>query len=75
MRKNVWVVKGGPVLRGCAGRGKARIGDKVSESMKMLQENFENDIPWMGSFTFGEISPVKEENHFHNYSGTLAVFY
>jgi hypothetical protein len=59
----------------CAGRGKIIIGDEVHKGMTMVQEPFEAAVPWMGTFTFGEISPIEGKNHFHNFTATLAVFY
>jgi len=59
----------------CAGRGKVIMGDDVHKGMQMLQAEFTDSVPWMGSFTFGEISPIEGKNHFHNFTATLAVFY
>jgi hypothetical protein len=59
----------------CAGRGKVIVGDDVRKGMAMVQAEFEDKVPWMGSFTFGEISPIEDKNYFHNFTATLAVFY
>lgn len=59
----------------CAGRGKVIIGDDVHQGMEMLQAEFAATVPWIGTFSFGEISPVEGKNHFHNFTATLAVFY
>ena len=59
----------------CAGRGKAIVGDDVYKGIEMAQLEFEDTVPWMGLFTFGEISPIEKDNHFHNFTATLAVFY
>jgi len=59
----------------CAGRGKAMIGEEVGKGMELVQEGFESSVPWMGAFAFGEISPINEKNFFHNYTGTMAVFF
>lgn len=59
----------------CAGRGKIFIGDDVLKGMEMLQAEFSDTVPWIGSFSFGEISPIEGKNHFHNFTATLAVFY
>ena len=59
----------------CAGRGKSIIGDDVYEGVAMVQNAFDNVVPWMGAFAFGEISPIKEKNYFHNFTATLSVFY
>jgi len=59
----------------CAGRGKIIIGDDVHKGLAMLQGEFADTVPWMGSFSFGEMSPIEDKNHFHNFTATLAVFY
>ncbi len=59
----------------CAGRGKVIVGDEVRKGMAMVQAEFEDTVPWMGTFTFGEISPIEGKNYFHNFTATLAVFY
>ena len=59
----------------CAGRGKAIIGDDVLTGITDLQSEFAPTVPWMGSFCYGEISPVDGDNHYHNFTATLAVFY
>ena len=59
----------------CAGRGKVIVGDDVSKGMAMVQAEFQDTVPWMGTFTFGEISPIEDKNYFHNFTATLAVFY
>jgi small ligand-binding sensory domain FIST len=59
----------------CAGRGKIIVGDDVHTGIADLQAEFAATVPWMGSFTFGEISPIDSNNHFHNFTATLAVFY
>ena len=51
------------------------VGDDVHKGMAMVQAEFEDTVPWMGSFTFGEISPIEGKNYFHNFTATLAVFY
>ena len=59
----------------CAGRGKVIVGDDVLTGVTDLQAEFAATVPWMGSFCFGEISPIDGKNHFHNFTATLAVFY
>ena len=59
----------------CAGRGKIIVGDDVGKGMDMVQGVFKDNVPWMGTFSFGEISPIDNENHFHNFTVTLAAFY
>ena len=59
----------------CAGRGKCMIGDDVLKGVQMVQDVFTESLPWMGTFSFGEISPVDGKNFFHNFTATLAVFH
>jgi hypothetical protein len=59
----------------CAGRGKVMIGDDVLKGVKMVQDTFAEPLPWMGTFSLGEISPVDRKNYFHNFTATLAVFH
>lgn len=59
----------------CAGRGKSIVGEDVYKGMEMVQAEFDGAVSWMGSFTFGEISPIEKHNYFHNFTATLAVFY
>ncbi len=59
----------------CAGRGKHMIGDEVLKGVQMVQDVFTDQLPWMGTFSFGEISPVDQKNHLHNFTATLAVFH
>ncbi len=59
----------------CAGRGKYMIGDDVLKGVQMVQGVFDESLPWMGTFSFGEISPVDGKNFFHNFTATLAVFH
>ena len=59
----------------CAGRGKLMIGDDVLKGVRMVQGVFDESLPWMGTFSFGEISPVAGKNFFHNFTATLVVFH
>lgn len=59
----------------CAGRGKVIVGDDAHKGVAMVQAEFKDTVPWMGTFTYGEISPVGGRNCFHNFTATLAVFY
>jgi hypothetical protein len=60
----------------CAGRGRQLFGSRVSENIvRPLQEVVGNDVPWLGFHTYGEIAPVGERAHYHNYTAALfAVF-
>ncbi len=59
----------------CAGRGKSVIGEQVQAGIDDMQNVFQSRPSWMGAFSFGEISPVAQHNHFHNFTATLTVFY
>jgi hypothetical protein len=60
----------------CAGRGKAfiREGQKL-RLLETLRARVGPDVPWLGFYTFGEISPVGERNYFHNYTVVLTAIY
>jgi hypothetical protein len=57
----------------CAGRGKSFLRD---QQKKLLLDRLQReipDVPWLGFFTLGEISPVGEVNCFHNYTAVVAA--
>jgi hypothetical protein len=60
----------------CAGRGKVflREGQKL-QLLETLRGRIGLDIPWLGFYTYGEIAPVGERNHFHNYTVVLTAIY
>jgi len=45
------------------------------KGVQMVQGVFDESLPWMGTFSFGEISPVDGRNFFHNFTATLVVFH
>ena len=51
------------------------IGNDVLKGVQMVQGVFDPSLPWIGTFSFGEISPVGGNNYFHNFTATLAVFH
>ena len=57
----------------CCARGTSLYG-KPGEDTALIREYFP-DVSVAGFFTFGEIAPVAEVNHFHHYSGILAMAY
>ncbi|NRA68241.1 MAG: FIST C-terminal domain-containing protein [Pseudobacteriovorax sp.] len=58
----------------CAGRGKMLFREsEVVATQDELQSNFNESLPWIGFFVYGEIAPVEEENCFHNYTTVLAA--
>jgi hypothetical protein len=60
----------------CAGRGKAILREQQRlQLLKMLRQEIGLDVPWLGFYTYGEIAPVGEHNHFHNYTVVLTVIY
>jgi hypothetical protein len=60
----------------CAGRGKAFLREQQKlRLLETLRGRIGSDIPWLGLYTFGEISPVGERNYFHNYTLVLTAIY
>ena len=58
----------------CAGRGKAAFReDQVQQLVALLQQTVAPNVPWIGSYTYGEIAPVERRNSFHNYTAVVAV--
>ena len=54
----------------CDGRGSYLFGEPEPDVNSLL-ETLGDDKELIGFFSFGEIAPVAEENHFHNYTGVL----
>jgi hypothetical protein len=60
----------------CAGRGKLLLREPQKlQLLETLRQQIGPDVPWLGFYTFGEIAPVGEHNHFHNYTVALTVIY
>ncbi|MBF0298666.1 MAG: FIST C-terminal domain-containing protein [Oligoflexia bacterium] len=59
----------------CGGRGKSMFANDTLEIATIFQKILGKEIPWFGTFTFGEISPLEGTNYFHNYTGTVVVIY
>ena len=61
----------------CAGRGKILFGteEETQKPIEAMQKVLGRDIPWLGFFTFGEITPVNNINYLHNYTAVLCVIY
>jgi len=60
----------------CAARGKAFLREQQKlRLLETLRGRIGSDVPWLGFYTFGEISPVGERNYFHNYTVVLTVIY
>ena len=60
----------------CAGRGKAILREQQKlQLLEMLRQQIGPEVPWLGFYTYGEISPIGEHNYFHNYTLVLTVIY
>jgi hypothetical protein len=60
----------------CAGRGKVFLREQQKlRLLETLRGQIGPDIPWLGFYTFGEISPVGGHNCFHNYTVVLTAIY
>jgi hypothetical protein len=60
----------------CAGRGKVVFRDQQkNQLLKELQEKVGSSVPWIGFYTYGEIGPVGNQNHFHNYTAIISAVY
>lgn len=57
----------------CAGRGQSIYEDKAIEEPRSFQKILGTDIPWLGFYSFGEISPIKNLNYFHNFTSVLLI--
>jgi hypothetical protein len=60
----------------CAGRGKVVFRDQQkNQLLQELQEKVGGSVPWIGFYTYGEIGPVGNHNHFHNYTAIILAVY
>lgn len=60
----------------CAGRGRIFLREQQTlQLLEKLRGPLGPDVPWLGFYTFGEIAPVGECNHFHNYTVVLTAIY
>jgi hypothetical protein len=60
----------------CMGRGRVVFRDSEKIALiKSLQQEIGADIPWIGFYTYGEISPVVGYNCFHNFTAVIAAVY
>ncbi len=60
----------------CAGRGKILIREQQKlQLLEALRGRIGPEVPWLGFYTYGEIAPVGEHNHFHNYTVVLTAIY
>jgi small ligand-binding sensory domain FIST len=60
----------------CMGRGRVVFRDSEKIALiRSLQQEIGADIPWIGFYTYGEISPVVGYNCFHNFTAVIAAVY
>lgn len=60
----------------CSGRGRVLFGDKINASLvDPFQELLGKNVPWIGFHTYGEIAPLGNTTHFHNYTVVLCALY
>lgn len=60
----------------CAGRGRVMFGNCVAEEVvQPLQRALPGSAAWVGLHTFGEIAPLGESLHYHNYTVALCAVY
>ncbi len=60
----------------CAGRGKIFLREQQKlQLLEELRQQIGPDVPWLGFYSYGEISPVGERNYFHNYTVVLTAIY
>ena len=60
----------------CAGRGRILFGACAAEQIvHPLQETLGNTTPWIGFHTYGEIAPIGNIAHYHNYTVALCAIY
>ena len=60
----------------CVARGKLLLREPQKlRLLETLRQQIGPDVPWLGFYTYGEIAPVGEHNHFHNYTVALTVIY
>lgn len=56
----------------CAGRGQALFGNQTNDAIvRPLQDEFSEEVPWLGFHTYGEIAPVAGSRRYHNYTVVL----
>lgn len=54
----------------CSGRGSYLFGEPEPD-VDVVRDTLGQDKRLIGFFTFGEFAPVKNTNHYHNYTGVL----
>jgi len=60
----------------CAGRGKIFMREQQKlRLLERLRQQIGAHVPWLGFYTFGEISPVGGHNCFHNYTVVLTAIH
>ena len=60
----------------CVGRGKVVFLESEKLALiKALQREFDEEVPWIGFYSFGEIGPIVDSNSFHNFTAVVAAVY
>jgi hypothetical protein len=60
----------------CCARGKMFFGgDAKEKGIDVMQDVFGKDVPWLGFYSYGEISPIRNENYYHNQTAVLCLIY
>jgi small ligand-binding sensory domain FIST len=60
----------------CAGRGQSLFGSAVRRRVvDPLQAPFAATVPWLGLHTYGEIAPLADRTHYHNYTVALCALF
>ena len=59
----------------CAGRGKAVLSEEEKHKLnRVFRQEFDQELPWLGLFTYGEFCPVNGLNQFHNFTAVIVLF-
>ena len=59
----------------CAGRGKAVLSEEEKHKLnRVFRQEFDEDLPWLGFFTYGEFCPINGLNQFHNFTAVVVLF-
>ncbi|MEO0601491.1 MAG: FIST N-terminal domain-containing protein [Myxococcota bacterium] len=58
----------------CAGRGKVFLSaEEKAELLDRLRSGVADDAPWIGMYSYGELAPVEQENHYHSYTAAVVA--
>lgn len=60
----------------CAGRGSSLFGHGVTPQLiEPVQRVLGKDVSWIGFHSYGELAPIRGNNHFHQYTMALCAVY